>query len=87
VYNNDMSVAHRLDMRVSDEQNRLLRQAAADAGESLTGFILSAATERARQVIGQAHRVEVTMNTFQRFVQALDEPVQDMPVLRRYARS
>ncbi len=37
----------RLNMRVSDRQERVLRAAAELSGETLTGFVLGAATERA----------------------------------------
>ena len=73
-------------MRLSVEQEDLLRLAAAEQGESVTGFVLAAATERAREVVGQGHLVELSRERFARFRRALAEPVEDMPVLRRYAR-
>jgi uncharacterized protein (DUF1778 family) len=78
--------SRRINMRLSDEQENLLRQAAAEQGESLTGFVLAAATARARQVIEQAQRIELSRATFARFAEALNDPVEDMPTLRRYAR-
>jgi uncharacterized protein (DUF1778 family) len=72
-------------MRVSGEQEDLLRRAAAQQGESMTGFVLAAATTRAHQVIEQAQRIELGREAFARFVEALSEPVEEMPVLRRYA--
>lgn len=81
-----MGAPHRLEMRVSEELDRLLREAAADQGQTLTGFVCAAVTERARQVIEQARRIEVSTRTFQRFTQALKEPDEDIPNLRRYAQ-
>src|SRR5262245_28929860 len=71
--------SRRINMRLSDEQENLLRQAAAEQGESLTGFVLAAATARARQVIEQAQRIELSRTAFARFAEALNDPVEDMP--------
>lgn len=74
-------------MRVSGRQERVLRAAADLTGETLTGFVLAAATERAEEVIERAERIEVGAEAFERFVAALDGPAEEMPTLRRYARS
>lgn len=74
-------------MRLRREQEDLLRKAAAEQGETLSGFVLGAATARAREVIDEAERIAVGREAFARFVKALNDPVEDMPVLRRYARS
>jgi uncharacterized protein (DUF1778 family) len=74
-------------MRVSDRQERILRAAAEVAGETLTGFVLAAATERAETVLERAERVDLGAETFQRFVAALDQRGEDMPVVRRYVAS
>jgi len=76
----------RINMRVSDRQVRVLRAAADLTGETLTGFVLAAATERADEVIERAERIDVSSEAFERFVAALDGPVEEMPTLRRYAR-
>lgn len=73
-------------MRVSAHQERVLRAAAELSGETLTGFVLAAATERAHEVIERAGRIEVGAEAFVRFVAALDEPTEEMPTLRLYAR-
>ncbi len=76
----------RINMRVSDHQERVLRAAADLSGETLTGFVLSVATERAEEVMQRSQRISLGAEAFKRFVAALDEPVQEMPTLRRYAR-
>ena len=90
VYNGPVSQAEpgrtgRIHMRVSSRQERVLRAAAELTGETLTGFVLSAATERAETVLERAETIELSAQAFRRFVSALDKPVEDMPVLRRYA--
>ncbi|MGH3372515.1 MAG: DUF1778 domain-containing protein [Nocardioidaceae bacterium] len=76
----------RINMRVSERQERELRAAAELTGDTLTGFVLAAATERAQEVIERAERINVSADAFERFVAALDGPVEEMPTLRRYAR-
>jgi uncharacterized protein (DUF1778 family) len=77
----------RINMRVSEHQERVLRAAADLSGETLTGFVLSVATERAEQVLERAQRIDLSGEAFQRFVAALDGPIEEMPALRRYTRA
>jgi uncharacterized protein (DUF1778 family) len=76
----------RINMRVSAHQERVLRAAADLSGETLTGFVLSVATEHAQEVLERAHRIDLAAETFKRFTAALDAPTEPMPTLRRYAR-
>ena len=82
----DSARQRRINMRVSERQERVLRAAADLNGETLTGFVLSVATERAEAVLERAQRINLDSEAFGRFVTALDEPVEEMPTLRRYAR-
>ena len=75
----------RINMRVSDRQERMLRAAADINGETLTGFVLGVATERAEEVLQRAQRVDLRAKEFERFRAALDAPREDMPTVRRYA--
>ncbi|MGX6446676.1 type II toxin-antitoxin system TacA family antitoxin [Patulibacter sp. S7RM1-6] len=77
----------RINMRVSERQERVLRAAAELSGETLTGFVVAASTDRAEELLERANRIELAADDFERFVGALDAPVEEMPVLRRYARS
>ena len=76
----------RINMRVSERQERVLRAAAALSGETLTGFVLAAATERAHELLERAEHIDVKAEVFAQFVAALDAPPEEMPTLRRYAR-
>jgi uncharacterized protein (DUF1778 family) len=76
----------RINMRVNDHHERVLRAAANLRGETLTGFVLSVATERAEEVLERTQRISLSAEAFKRFVDALDAPVAEMPTLRRYAR-
>lgn len=73
-------------MRVSPRQARILRAAADLSGETMTGFVLAAATERAELVIERAERIDISAKAFSKFVAALEQPASDMPTLRRYAK-
>lgn len=81
----DAKRQRRINMRVSEQQERILRTAAELSGETLTGFVLSVATERAADVVARAQRIEVTAKVFDRFVAALDGAPEEMPTVRRYA--
>ncbi len=72
-------------MRVSERQERLLRAAADLSGETLTGFVLSVATERAQEVLERTQRIDLDAEAFERFAQALEAPAEQMPTLHRYA--
>ncbi len=76
----------RINMRVSERQERVLRAAAELSGETLTGFVLGVATERAEQVLERANRVDLNAAAFDRFLVALDAPAEEMPTVQRYAR-
>jgi uncharacterized protein (DUF1778 family) len=76
----------RINVRVSEQQERTLRDAAELTGESLPAFVLSAATEHAEDILARSERIEVGVEAFERFVAALEGPVEEMPAIRRYAR-
>jgi uncharacterized protein (DUF1778 family) len=80
------SKPRRLNMRVSERQERVLRAAADVSGETLTGFVLGAATERAEEILERTQRIELGIEAFRRFVEAVEAPVEEMPALSRYAR-
>jgi uncharacterized protein (DUF1778 family) len=75
----------RINMRVSEQQEQTLRAAAALNGETLTGFVLAAANDRAVEVLERAQRIELRTDEFARFLAALDAPAEQLPTLRRYA--
>lgn len=54
-------------------------------GESLTGFLLAAGSERAEVIPGQANQVALSAEDFERFVAALGDDPEPMPTLQRYA--
>ncbi|CCK64984.1 Protein of unknown function [Mycobacterium canettii CIPT 140070017] len=88
VYNTYMpeTLTGRLNFRLSPEQEQALRHAAALTGQSLSGFVLSAAVDHAHDLLARANRIELSEAAFRRFVAALDEPGEAAPELVRLAR-
>jgi uncharacterized protein (DUF1778 family) len=75
----------RINMRISERQERALRAAADLRGETLTGFVLGAASERAEEVLERSQRIDLSADAFERFATALDASPEEMPTLRGYA--
>lgn len=73
----------RLNFRLSAEQERALRQAAALTGQSVSGFVLSSAVEHAHELLQRANTIEMSDAAFRKFVAALDEPAEEVPELVR----
>lgn len=75
------SKRHRLEMRVSPDQEALIRHAAELEGTTVTSFVLDTVTDRASSVI-EAHRDIVLSNdAFDRFLAELDKPQTPVPEL------
>lgn len=75
------SKRHRLEMRVTPEQEALIRHAADLEGTTITAFVLDTMTAQASTVI-EAHRDLVLANeAFDRFLAELDKPAQPVPQL------
>jgi uncharacterized protein (DUF1778 family) len=49
--------------------------------------VVSVATDRADEILGQSQRTDVRAEAFRCFATALDGPPEEMPTLRRYARA
>lgn len=73
--------SQRIDVRVTDEQNAIIREAAAVAGQTVTAFLLSAAEERARGLLDERRHLVMSDRAFARFVAALDAPGEAVPAM------
>ena len=69
---------HRLEVRITPEQEALIRQAADLEASTVTTFVLQTVTAKAERVIKQHHDVVLSNEAFDRFLAELDEPA--MPV-------
>jgi uncharacterized protein (DUF1778 family) len=73
----------RLNFRLTQDQERALRQAAALTGQSVSGFVLSSAVEHAHELMERANTIELSDAAFRAFVAVLDEPAEEVPELVR----
>lgn len=71
----------RLNFRLSDEQERALRQAAALTGQTVSGFVLAAAVEHAHVLLERANHIELSAAEFKRFTAEMDKPAEVVPEL------
>lgn len=78
---------HRIEVRVTADQEALIRHAASLADETVTAFVLRPATERARSLVEAQRTVTLPNETFDRFYDALDEPAAIVPELVELLRS
>lgn len=74
--------SRRIDVRVSDEQDAIIREAAAASGQTVTAFLLSAAEERARAVLDHRRHLVMSDRAFAAFASALDPPGETVTQLR-----
>ncbi|MGA2162940.1 MAG: DUF1778 domain-containing protein [Solirubrobacteraceae bacterium] len=78
--------SRRIDVRVTDEQDAIIREAAMLAGETLTAFLLSAAQERARELLDERRHLVMSDHAFERFAEALEAPAERAPALTELFR-
>jgi uncharacterized protein (DUF1778 family) len=72
---------HRLEVRVTPEQDALIRQAADLEDTTVTAFVLDTVTTRARKVIKQNQDLILSNDAFDRFIAELDKPAEPVPEL------
>jgi uncharacterized protein (DUF1778 family) len=78
--------SRRLDVRLTGEQDAIIREAAAAAGQTITAFLLSAAEQRAREILDERRHLVMTDRAFAAFAAALDEPGEDVPAMSELFR-
>lgn len=74
---------HRLEMRVTPEQDALIRQAADLQETTVTAFVLDTVTQRARKVVKASHDLVLSNEVFDQFLAELDKPAAAVPELVR----
>lgn len=72
---------HRLEVRVTPEQDALIRQAADLEDTTVTAFVLDTVTSRARRVIKDHDTIVLSNEAFDRFLIELDKPAEAVPEL------
>lgn len=71
----------RLAMRLTPDQDALIRDAAAVTGQSLTEFVMSAAVHRAEDTLADRRVFRLDRATWLEFTELLDRPAQHVPEL------
>ncbi len=71
----------RIDVRVTDEQDAIIREAAAAVGPTVPPFLLSAAEEHARTVLDERRHLVMSDRAFAAFAAALDAPGERVTAL------
>lgn len=65
---------HRQEVRVTPEQDALIRQAADIEDTTVTAFVLETVTTRAKRVVKQHQDLVLSNDVFDRFIAELDKP-------------
>jgi len=76
----------RIEVRTNPEREALLKEAASLTDQTLTRFILDAASRRAEEVIAQANTTVVPSAFFDTLLDALDKPPTASAALQKAAR-
>lgn len=74
---------HRLEVRVTPDQDALIRQAADLEDTTVTAFVLDTVTGRAKRVVRQHQDLVLSNEAFDRFIAELDKPAKPVPELVR----
>ncbi len=72
---------HRLEVRVTPDQDALIRQAADLEDTTVTAFVLDTVTTRAKRVVKQHQDLVLSNQTFDQFIAELDKPAKAVPEL------
>jgi uncharacterized protein (DUF1778 family) len=72
---------HRLEVRVTPEQDALIRQAADLEDTTVTAFVLDTVTSRAKGVVKRHQDLVLSNQAFDRFIAELDKPAKPVPEL------
>jgi uncharacterized protein (DUF1778 family) len=72
---------HRLEVRVTPEQDGLIRQAADLEATTVTAFVLDTVTSRAKRVLKQHQDLVLSNQAFDQFIAELDKPANPVPEL------
>jgi uncharacterized protein (DUF1778 family) len=72
---------HRLEVRVTPEQDALIRQAADLEDTTVSAFVLDTVTSRANRVVKRHQDLVLSNRAFDRFIAELDKPAKPAPEL------
>ncbi len=79
--------AQRLNARLTQQEDRLLREAAAELGKPVSRFVIEAGVEHAREVLADAQVLRVADHAAAEFEAWIDRPAAPLPAARRLAEA
>lgn len=82
-----MTKTARLEARITSDLQALLKRAAELEGRSVTDFVIMAAQEAAERRIEQVQVIRLSLEDQRAFVEAILNPPEPTPALRRAFRS
>lgn len=74
--------SERLNVRVTEEQARLIRRAAKETKSNMSSFLVESACLRAEEALASQQHFTYTAKQWEAFTAALDRPEQNKPRLR-----
>ncbi len=75
----------RLNARLTAQEDRLLREAAAELGKPVSRFVIEAGVEQAREILADARVLRIADHAAAEFEAWLDEPATELPAARQLA--
>jgi uncharacterized protein (DUF1778 family) len=75
----DVPRRHRIEVRVTPEQDALIRQAADLEETTVSAFVLETVTARAKKVMKERQDLVLSAEAFDRFIAELDKPAEPVP--------
>lgn len=76
----------RIDLRLTDEDKKMIEEAAAMTNQTITQFLVSSASERAAEVIEQHRRLVLNEASWNRVMDAIENPPAPNDKLKRAAK-
>lgn len=75
----------RINIRVSERQRELIKEASLITGTSMSEFILVPAVERAANVLASEQVTRLNADVAERFLEWMDEPGEIKPAMKKLA--
>lgn len=76
----------RIDLRLSAELKALLARAASYSGMSLSSFLVSSASQRAKELVAERETLTLTARDWRAFLTGLDKAERRRPRLEKAAK-
>ncbi|HSZ31599.1 MAG TPA: DUF1778 domain-containing protein [Pseudonocardiaceae bacterium] len=76
------SKTERIEVRVSEREQEVLREAAEAEHMTVSAFILSTVVPRAQEVVDRNRDIRMSARAYEQFLAELDRPAESVPALR-----